>query len=257
MGAAATTSRGILQMSKSNKTGLSFRLDSTLCAGHDMQTFGLGTAASLASVERYARFTSSMLHVYGAMECALDASTSPAVNSVWKLYADSLRREAALRADLADVAETLSSVHRASEATRAYVAAIQIAAAADEADKGGRLIGHLYCRYFADLFGGQALAAPTRWALGPAVKPGTPRHYDFGEFGAHRQESIEALYWAFNEAGILLGCEQAQQAVVDETLRAFSLNVAVYTEDGALWSDAARGVSNMLRGWVRERLELS
>merc|ERR1712087_184556 len=144
--AAATTSRGILQMSKSNKTGLSFRLDSTLCAGHDMQTFGLGTAASLASVERYARFTSSMLHVYGAMECALDASTSPAVNSVWKLYADSLRREAALRADLADVAETLSSVHRASEATRAYVAAIQIAAAADEADKGGRLIGHLYCR---------------------------------------------------------------------------------------------------------------
>ena len=118
------------------------------------------------------------------------------------------------------------------------------------------LLVYLFCRYFADLFGGQALAAPTRWALGPAVKPGTPRHYDFGEFGVRRRESIEALYSAFNEAGILLGCEQAHQAVVDETQRAFLLNVAVYTEDGDLWRDAARGVANILRGWVRERLQL-
>merc|ERR1719221_1959728 len=113
--AAATTSRGILQASMSNKSGLSLRLDRTLRTGHDMKTFGLGTAASLASVERYARFTSSMRHVYGAMERALDETTSPAVTSVWKVYGPSLRREAALTADLADVAETLSSVHIASE----------------------------------------------------------------------------------------------------------------------------------------------
>ena len=54
------------------------------------------------------------------------------------------------------------------------------------------MIGHVYCRYFADLFGGQALGAPTYYALAPAVLPGTPRHYDFGEFGANRRESIEA-----------------------------------------------------------------
>ena len=78
--------------------------------------------------------------------------------------------------------------------------------------------------------------------------------YDFGEFGARRRESIEALYSAFNEAGSLLGSEHAQEAVVDETLRAFALNVAVYTEDGALWRDAGRGIANILRGWARERL---
>ena len=42
--------------SRANKEGLSLLLDGTLKAGHDMKTFGLGTAASLSSVERYARF---------------------------------------------------------------------------------------------------------------------------------------------------------------------------------------------------------
>merc|ERR1719221_368712 len=254
--AAATTSRGILQASMSNKSGLSLRLDRTLRTGHDMKTFGLGTAASLASVERYARFTSSMRHIYGAMERALDASTSPAVVQVWTAFGPSLRREPSLAADLADVAERIPRFE-ISHATRAYVAAVEAAAAADAADNGGRLLGHLYCRYFADLFGGQALAAPTRWALAPAVKPGTPRHYDFGEFGARRRESIEALYSSLNEAGNLLGCEHAQQAVVDETVHAFALNVSVYSEDCNLWRDAGRGVANILRGWARERLGLA
>ena len=34
----------------------------------------------------------------------------------------------------------------------------------DDANDGARLVGHLYCRYFADRFGGQARAAPTRLA---------------------------------------------------------------------------------------------
>ena len=93
------------------------------------------------------------------------------------------------------------------------------------------------CRYFADLFGGQALAAPTRYALAPAVLPGTPRHYDFGAFGANRRESIEALYQSFNEAGEALGSDSARQAVVDEANLAFEHNIRVYSEEGALWSD--------------------
>lgn len=44
-----------------------------------MTTFGLGTAASLASRERYTRFTTSLHGVYSAMESSLDASASPPV----------------------------------------------------------------------------------------------------------------------------------------------------------------------------------
>ena len=187
--ASAHTSRGILQTSQANKTGLSLLLDQTLKSGHDMKTFGLGTAASLSSVDRYARFTAGMLRVYGTMERSLDASSSPATRPLWTRFGESLRREPSLELDLADVATQELPV---TPATQAYCAAIEAAAAADEADGGGRMIGHVYCRYFADLFGGQALGAPTYYALAPAVLPGAPRHYDFGEFGANRRESIEA-----------------------------------------------------------------
>jgi|EP00908_Phaeocystis_cordata_P025821 heme oxygenase len=249
--AAANTSRGILQHSAANKRGLSLLLDQTLKSGHDMKTFGLGTAASMASVQRYTRFTAAMRHIYGTMEKSLDGCSSPAIVPVWKQFGDDLRREPSLTLDLADVtAEAIP----ATPATQAYCAAIEAAAAADDADGGGRLIGHLYCRYFADLFGGQMLAAPTRYALGPAVLPGTPRHYYFGEFGATRRESIEQLYEAFNVAGDSLGSDAARQAVVDETNAAFAHNVAVYTEEGALWSGAARGVANMVRGYARAKL---
>ena len=98
------------------------------------------------------------------------------------------------------------------------------------------------------------LAAPTRWALSPAVLPGTPRHYDFGEFGSRRRESIEALYEAFNAAGTVLGSDEAHMAVVDETNRAFGHNVKVYTEEGQLWSGAARGVVNVGSGFLKSRL---
>ena len=217
-----------------------------------MKTFGLGTAASLASVDRYARFTASMRHVYGAMERSFDASTSPVVAPVWARFGDDLRREPALVLDLADVAA--ADAIAITPATQAYVEAIESAAASDEADGGGRLIGHLYCRYFADLFGGQMLAAPTRYALAPAVKPNTPRHYDFGDFGARRAESIEALYAAFNEAGDALGSEEARQAVVDEANLAFRHNIDVYSEEGGLMWGAAVGVGNMALGFAKAKL---
>lgn len=218
-----------------------------------MKTFGLGTAASLSSVERYARFTAAMRRVYGTMEEALDANTSPVVKPIWSRFGDSLRREPALALDLADVARE-GDEYPITPATLAYCDAIKHAAANDEADGGGRLIGHIYCRYFADLFGGQALAAPTRYALAPAVLPNTPRHYDFGEFGAQRRESIEALYAAFNEAGEALGSDAARQAVIDETNDAFVHNVQVYSEEGLLWSAAGKGVTNMVIGFAKAKV---
>lgn len=249
--AKAATSRGILQHSRANKTGLSLLLDGTLKSGHDMKTFGLGTAAALSSIERYSRFTAAMHHIYGTMERSLDTSTSPAITPVWDTFGGSLRRAPALALDLADVSTDQCS-HPPSPATAAYCEAIRAAAAKDDADGGGRLIGHLYCRYFADLFGGQALAAPSRYAL--ALQPGTPRHYDFGEFGARRSESIEALYAAFNVAADGLGSEEATRAIIEETHLAFEHNIHVYSEEGALWSDAAKGVANMVSGFARARL---
>ena len=59
------------------------------------------------------------------------------------------------------------------------------------------LVGHLYTRYFADLFGGQALALPTRLAL--RLGEESPRHYDFGNFGRERRANIEAVYGAIND----------------------------------------------------------
>ena len=150
--AAADTSRGILKYSAANKTGLSLLLDGTLKQGHDMKTFGLGTAASLANISRYARFTAAMRHVYGAMEETLDASTSPAIVPLWRAHGDALRRAPALTLDLADVAlpledQKLDDLYPPTAATRRYVDAIATAGAKDNADGGGRLIGHLYCRY--------------------------------------------------------------------------------------------------------------
>ena len=87
------SSGSILRDSKANKVGLSYALDGTMRRGaHDMKTFGLGTAASLATVERYARFTAAMHHVYGTMERSFDASSSPVVVPLWQRFGDSLRR---------------------------------------------------------------------------------------------------------------------------------------------------------------------
>merc|ERR1719324_353309 len=74
-------SRNIMRTAAANKIpgSLALALDGTLRKGHDMKTFGLGTAASMASRERYARFTASMHAVYATMEEELDrvSTTSP------------------------------------------------------------------------------------------------------------------------------------------------------------------------------------
>jgi hypothetical protein len=187
-GSFTTESAAILRDSASNKLSgsLSLALDGTLKQGHDMHVFGLGTAATLSNRPRYARFTRNMLAVYSRMEWHLDAASSLSsattsthahnqhhhpVALVWDTFSPTLRRAPSLLADLEDVGVTLSpdealslSSGRSgggdcnrgvSPATVAYLSALD-AAAADDADTGGaRLLGHVYCRYFADLFGGQ------------------------------------------------------------------------------------------------------
>ena len=249
-------SSNIIKTISANKSGLSKALDTTLRTSHDMKVFGLGTAASMASLPRYARFTASMHAVYGAMETSMDQSQSPAVAHTWGKFSGDLRRAGALQADLNEATALMGhtpadSVISPSEATSAYVAAIEAAARSDDETGGARLLGHLYCRYFADLFGGQALAGPYRWALN--LGAASPRHYDFGDFGKERRASIEKIYEALNESGEMLGTDEACEAVVDEARVAFRHNVLVYKEEGRLLADGALGMLNMAGGFARSR----
>ena len=241
----------ILRSGAANKRGLSLALDGTLRKSHDMKVFGLGTLASLSSRERYSRFTASMHAVYSAMEGRLDASKSAPTQRLWSRFGPQLRRAEALAADLDEAIGRLGaeSAVAVTPATASYVAAIGSAADDDDANDGARLVGHLYCRYFADLFGGQALAAPTRLALG--LGPHSPRHYtfDFGEFGG-RRALIEALYEEINTAGERLRDDGQRAAVVREAELAFAHNVAVYREEGRLVGDSVVAAANLLKGAV-------
>mmetsp|Transcript_53379 Transcript_53379/g.114750 ORF Transcript_53379/g.114750 Transcript_53379/m.114750 type:complete len:282 (-) Transcript_53379:114-959(-) len=258
-------SKNILRTSAANKLpgSLSLALDGTLKRGHDMRVFGMGTAASMANRARYARFTTSMHAVYAAMEEELDltakAEASPA-SAVWRRHGPTLRREAALRADLEDVVGSSGGV-ALTPATERYVAGIRAAAADDRACGGARILGHLYCRYFADLFGGQMLATPTRLAL--SLEAGTPRHYYFQLPSEEAQEGvsvgrggrrayIEDVYRGLNAAGEML-TPSAFDAVVDEAMLAFGYNVGVYSEEPMLL-DALRGSVNVCTGYLSQTL---
>jgi heme oxygenase len=250
-------SANILKTAAANKTSLSKALDATLKQGHDMKTFGLGTLASMASRERYARFTGSMYAVYRTMEVELDATVafSEPVATVWKPYGSILRRSERLQQDWLDVAPSTSLVDLSQEsswtpATLAYVEGIREAAENDRRDAGGRLLGHLYCRYFADLFGGQVLATPYRVALGLGTN--TPRHYEFDFADGTRRTLIEGVYGSINEAATHLTADQ-QDAVAQESMKAFQHNVHVYSEDGGIYRDSFRGGWNMVTGLLVDR----
>jgi heme oxygenase len=87
--------------------------------------------------------------------------------------------------------------------------------------EGTRLIGHAYARYLGDLSGGQILARLLGRSLG--LGPGTLAFYDFPDIpdaDGFKAELRAALDWA---APLLADPE----AVVDEALCAFRLNIAL------------------------------
>jgi len=256
-------SANILRTGAANKVpgSLSLALDGTLRKGHDMRIFGLGTMASMADRPRYARFTTSMLAVYSAMEEELEASTKAgsAVAQLWKRHGSTLQRASALRTDLADVVDDVDAeIAKISPATSRYVAGVRSAGSDDRATGGARLLGHVYCRYFADLFGGQMLAAPYNLALSLPVD--APRHYSF-KFppsdkpgGSGRRALIEEVYSDINVVGQMLS-DDAFQAVVEEALQAFKFNVGVYSEEPII-IDAVRGTINMGSGFAARTMGL-
>lgn len=246
-----TESANIMRTIAANKVpgSLAQRLDRTLREGHDMKVFGLGTMASMANRGRYARFTATMHHVYSAMEAQLDRAppTSP-THAVWAEHGDTLRRAPSLKLDLTDVVEDVElalAEAKRSPATAKYTAAINAAGDSEQERRTARLLGHLYCRYFADLFGGQMLGFPTRAAL--ALPAGTPRHYVFDL--ADRRAYIDGVYGSLNVAGEQLPAE-ALDAVVQEAMLAFRMNVEVYSEE-PMYIDAVKGGVRVCGGSLR------
>ena len=275
-----TESANIMKTCRANAIpgSLAKHLDTTLRKGHDMKVFGLGTAASMADIGRYTRFTSSMHAVYSAMEMELDKASptaSPLVHAVWHEHGGILRRAPSLALDLADVGG--SSLTSNTPATELYVQAIRTAGADDRERGGARMLGHLYTRYFADLFGGSMLAMPYRCALG--LPAGTPRHYTFelpSDEQGGRRAYIEALYRSLNLAGEGIkalqpepepepgpegspATPQAEQLrhdrwadVIDETLLAFQHNIQLYSEE-PMYLDGIKGCCRVAAGMIRSR----
>mmetsp|Transcript_3202 Transcript_3202/g.8337 ORF Transcript_3202/g.8337 Transcript_3202/m.8337 type:complete len:269 (-) Transcript_3202:52-858(-) len=241
----------IHKTSRANKIpdSLALRLDGTLKQAHDMRAFGLGTLASMASRERYRQFTSAMHAVYSTMEAEL----SKGQLSLWQKHGPVLARSEALHLDLTDVAnDPKKAIGEISPATQRYVERIRECSEHDRNTGGARLVGHIYCRYFADLFGGQMLAKPYKFALDLPVD--TPRHYSFkfpAELANPRRDYIETVYRDISSIGESL-TEEQKTAVVQEALAAFSHNIEVYTENGPVMYDAIRGVWNVSIGWVKQ-----
>jgi len=237
-------SKQIVETVKANKIpgSLSLALDGTLKEGHNMVTFGLGTAASLSNRPRYIRFTNALNSVYNTMENQLDSLTSGPAKEFWRKHGDILRRGNLLTQDLERVGADMDNMSD-SKATKVYTDALEDAGA----DKsGGRLLGHCYCRYFADLMGGQMLAKPTQLALG--LPQGTITQYSF-EFPTDRKAYVESLYADLNEAGKDLS-EEEFDAVVKEAVLCFELNAAMYSEEPMLM-DSVKGGLNVVLGVLK------
>ena len=250
---------------KANKVpgSLSLALDSTLREGHDMKVFGLGTLASMQSRTSYQQFLINLHAIYGTMEEELDAASIPAIKTdvirtVWKNHEQILRRSGRLEQDLQELKGLLTVTEeetgdtdqqtdpRVSRATVKYLKRIRYAGEMDRENGSGLLLGHLYCRYFADLFGGQMLGKPYELAL---QLPAVPQHLQFDMKGLDRKSYLESLYEDLNKSGKELTSDQLE-CVRKESILAFQHNASVYSEDPSMVSHAARGGMNLVLGWT-------
>merc|ERR1740133_556970 len=102
-----------------------------------MKVFGMGTLASMASRERYLRFTHAMYGVYSTMEeeldrCSVELPTPPTPNSndhasanniaiahFWNRHSEILRRADKLKSDILDISPQDNTVSLLSEYTTA------------------------------------------------------------------------------------------------------------------------------------------
>ena len=221
---------------------------------HDLRgVFGSGTLRGFATRGSLCGFLRAHLFVYDALEDALDGARGPTADA-WQPLAPLLKRTQALRADV----ELLGGdVGVPSPATAAYVDAVRRAAEV-EAEPGAPplLLGHLYTRFLADLFGGSLLGWPTKLALGLDAVPAYYVHSP--EVANDLAGTIERFYELLNDAGEGLS-EEGTRRVVEEARTAFELNAGVYLEGpggpgAGMFALAALGALRVAAGHARHRI---
>lgn len=230
----------IFKSSRANKTGLSLALDATLKSSHDMTVFGLG-AISEFTLPKYKHFALQRFHFYSAMEQRFDASQpTESIHKLWQPLSKDLRQSPCLVEDLKEIGVHDPHTLAPTPCTAAYVASIEQAS-------GDGLIGHFYCRYFADLFGGSMLGKPTALAL--HIPP--PSFYSFpGTATENRAAFIENIYEAINACGEGMD-DDGREAVVLETIGAFNHNANIVKELGVgILPAVVGGVFNVSKGYM-------
>mmetsp|Transcript_44907 Transcript_44907/g.50717 ORF Transcript_44907/g.50717 Transcript_44907/m.50717 type:complete len:307 (+) Transcript_44907:169-1089(+) len=281
-------SSNIIRTMKPNKirNSLSQRLDTTLKESHDMQVFGLGTLASMANKDRYLRFTKSLYGVYSTMEDEMDKCCLPSsgnndpvvrtannsnvgstiekrsgkdhddspVKYFWKRHSEILRRAELLQGDIFAISEDYlddnDQESSYSRATIEYMNTIKEAGRQDRRDRSGRLLGHAYTRYLADLMGGSMLGTPTHLAL--RLNEGIPQQYTFS-FPTTRKAYVETIYHDLNQCGkIMKDDDDLLESVVGEARGAFRHNVSVYAEEPII-VDSVLGLKNIVSGYLFHR----
>ncbi|MET0721398.1 MAG: biliverdin-producing heme oxygenase [Tardiphaga sp.] len=166
-----------------------------------------------ASREGYILLQRNLLPAYRALEAGLERHRD--TPGLAALAAYRLDRAPALEADLVALCGGDFAAVPLLLAGEAYAQRIDQAAEGD----GGRLIAHAYTRYLGDLSGGQILKRLL--AKRPGLQPDELSFYDFpahADLAALKTDYRAAL----DQAGTL---SDDPQAIIDEGLLAFSLNI--------------------------------
>eukprot|EP00927_Polykrikos_kofoidii_P079409 TRINITY_DN76195_c0_g1_i1.p1 TRINITY_DN76195_c0_g1~~TRINITY_DN76195_c0_g1_i1.p1 ORF type:complete len:320 (+),score=54.07 TRINITY_DN76195_c0_g1_i1:58-1017(+) len=231
-----------------NKEGLSSELDAAVAAGSDPHKFSVGFWSSCQSREEYTRFMLSHYFFYGALERAFDAQPPEShMARLWRACPELRGAPRKLERDLRFVGVDGTSA-APSPAAANYVAAVEEASA-----DGAELVGHFYCRYFADLFGGSTLGQVARLSIG--LPRGRPEFYEFpAEVEENRAAYVEHLYRLLTVEGARMGPE-ARARAVEAAQNALALNAAIYAETTKRpLLGAVRGATNFACGQAAELL---
>ncbi|ASR38192.1 heme oxygenase [Prauserella marina] len=167
----------------------------------------------------YARLAAQYYFIYGALEKASDAMAGDPVGGPFVI--DELRRMPALIADLEHLlGPGWESAITPVPATERYVRRLDEVASTWP----GGYVAHHYTRYLGDLAGGQVVGSLLHRKHG--IRDAGARFYDFSAVGnpsAFRKryrQLLDTAPW---------GAAQ-RSAIVDETLTAFELNIAVLAD---------------------------
>jgi len=186
-----------------------------------------------ASQTEYALLLRNLLPAYEAMESQLDALAKS--HAVAPIRDPRLYRAAAIRADLAALCGNGWEDLPLTVSGREYGLRVRSL----QPRQGCRIAGHCYTRYLGDLSGGQIL----RGLL--SRKPGLPAaamnffRFDVpGDPGAYKVHYIQALNSITDD-------RREMDAIVDEAVTAFRLNIALSEELASLRVQSGDGGSGV------------